>query len=217
MPARSQMRIRRDINRLKETVDRHGASQPALAAIQQKVDSAAHLVNERWQAYQQAVVKADKERDERDVAIVRVRKWLQRWRPVVLLTVPGAAPNLRALPPGGATPDDVIRVADDLRVFVDTNPAAAPFKDAALEDLGTGVEDARKETVEAVAARPAEAGTREAFGEATLTANTVLVRGTEVVRAIFGPTSPEYKMFIARASQADEEAEDAEAETGEGR
>jgi hypothetical protein len=54
-----------------------------------------------------------------------------------------------------------------------------------------------------------------AYSEACSGANTVLVRGTEMVRSFFGATSPENKQFIQRES-AEEEAEmDKEAELGE--
>jgi hypothetical protein len=161
-------------------------------------------------------VDADEERDERDESLANVRSWIQRWRPVVLLTVPGAAANLRALPRGAATADDLLRVAGDLVAFIDTNPAAAEFRKEALDEIGSGIEDARKETREATEALPREAAARDALTEASVAANEVLVRGTEVVRAIFGRTSPEYKQFIGRAAKADDEEETSESEVGEG-
>jgi hypothetical protein len=43
-----------------------------------------------------------------------------------------------------------------------------------------------------------------------------VVRGSAIVRSLLGPTSPEYRQFLARGS-AEEEAEDAaDAATGEG-
>ena len=216
MPTRSQMRIRRDINRLSGIADQHADRHPALEAIRQTVASTAHMVNTCWQEYQAAVVAADRERQERDVAVDRVRSWVQRWRPVVLLSVPGAQPNLRALPPAGSTQDDMIRVAEDLMTFIAGNPGAEAFREAALGDLEEGIEAARRELVEARAARPVELGARSAFSEATISANTVLVRGTEVVRAIFGPRSFEYKQFITRGSAEEEEADAVESMTGEG-
>ncbi|MEM9490627.1 MAG: hypothetical protein AAGC55_15885 [Myxococcota bacterium] len=173
------------------------------------------MVNERWQAFQQAVVTADKERTERNTAVDAVRRWVQRWRPVVLLVVPGASTNLRALPPAGATPDDMIRVAEDLRQFLGSNPGAADIRDAALSDIGDGVTIARSELAVARAARPVAAATREAFTQSVISANEVLVRGSEVVRAIFGATSPEYKQFIGRDGEQAEAAEAAESITGE--
>ncbi len=222
MPARSQTRIRRDLNRLHRLIEDKGPTQPALAAIGASVASATQIVNSQWQTYQSAAVKQDKERDERDEATGRLRSWVGRWRPVVLLQVPGASTNLRALPPRGATPDDQVRVADDLRSFIADNAAAAPFRDAALSDLGDGVAEARREASEARSALVEQDGARAALTEASLTANEVLTRGVDVVRAIFGPRSPEARQFRFRAA-ADTEAEateleateDAESEVGE--
>jgi len=41
------------------------------------------------------------------------------------------------------------------------------------------------------------------------------VNGTEIVRAIFGRTSREYKQFIARNTSAEEKELEAEVATGE--
>lgn len=215
MPSRSQSRIRRDLNRLAELTAKRAAEQPALGAIDTAVQSATALVNSAWQAYQDAAVAADKERAERDDAVSKLLDWTRQWRPVVLLTVPGAEQNLRALPAGGTTPDDAVRIADDMARFIRENPGAASFRDAAMQALGTLVDDARKETSEAASARPREAAAREAYADACLSGNTVLVRGTEVVRAAFGATSPEYKQFIARGSSSDQDEEDRDSDTGE--
>src|SRR5690606_26787277 len=103
-------------------VDKHEGKHPALAAIRPDVAGATQLLNERWQTYQAAAVAQDKEIAERDEATVTLRSWVQCWRPVVLLKVPGAQSNLRALPAAGATPDDQVRVAEDLRSFIQNNP-----------------------------------------------------------------------------------------------
>ena len=215
MPSRNQSMIRRDINRLQDTIERHQETYPALAAILPMVASAAELVNTSWQDYQTSAVTGDKERQERDDAINTLIAWIQRWRPVFLMLVPGAATNLRQLPSSGATPDDLIRVAEDMSEFINTNPGAEGFRAAAIADLGEKIAAARKETAEATAAFPAEAAARQAYSEACASANAILIRGTEVIRAIFGPTSPEYKQFIARVSAAEEETADEESLTGE--
>lgn len=215
MPARNQAKIRRDINRLQAEIQRHATAQPALAAIQSYVESATDTVNARWQAFQQAAVEADRERAERATALDDVRDWVQRWRPVVLLAVPGAAANTRALPPRAGTPDDMVRVAEDLQAFINDNPSTSPFRAAALGDLAQTLNQARTEVAEASAARPMEVAARAAYSEAVLQANTVLLRGTEVVRAIFGPTSPEYKQFIARSTPEEESQDDEAVQVGE--
>ncbi len=215
MPIRNQSMIRRDINRLLETCERHAAAKPALAAILPTVKSAAEKVNTAWQQYQQGVIMGNKERQERDESIFPVLQWVQQWRPVIFLTVPGAEAQIRALPAKGATPDDIIRVADDMAIFIQNNPATASFKDDALNGLNKKIESARKETAEATAILPLEAVNRQAFTDACLIANTIVVSGTEIVRAIFGRTSREYKQFIARNTSAEENEITNEAATGE--
>lgn len=215
MPARTQARIRRDLNRLAELIQKHADSKPSLKAIAVRVQSATDLVNSTWQGYQAAAVKADKERSERDRTLEQLVSWGRIWRPVVLLAVPGASENIRALPAGGATSDDAIRVVADLAAFIERNPGTADFRAAALGELGTLVEDARKEYAEAKSAAPEEDGARRAFSEAAISGNETLVRGTEVVRAVFGPKSAEYKQFIARNSPEEDDEDDKDTDTGE--
>ncbi len=215
MPSRSQAMIRRDINRLKMVIESRHQTHEVLAAIKLTVDSAAAAVNETWQKYQVAAVAGDKERAERTSAIATLIDWIQNWRPVVLMLVAGADSNIRQLPASGATPDDVILVAEDMTKFIESNPETTAFRESAIAELADKLENARKETKEASAALPAEAAAREAYSSATLAANKILVPGTEVVRAIFGRTSPEYKQFISRSKPNEEDEITAEAETGE--
>lgn len=215
MPSRNQTVIRRDINRLKEALSRHSESNPALGVLLPMVETAAGKVNTTWQQYQAAAVTGNKERDERDAAIDKIMRWIQQWRPITLLIVPGASENIRQLPCSGSTPDRAIQVAEDLAAFINTNETAASFREQAQTELGTLLEDAKKENQEAVAALPAESSARQAYSEACIEANTVLIRGLEVIRSIFGRTSPEYKQFIARRSTAEEDEIDAETNAGE--
>lgn len=208
MPSRTLSMIRRDINRLEDTVMRHKDSHAALAAMETPVKTAAQNVNAAWQHYQNVAVAGDREREERDTAVGRLLSWIQRWRPVLLLLVDGAEENLKKLPPGAPTPDDVIRVAEDMVQFMQAQGDFVIDAQAAIADLGDSIESARKETQEAVSALPAEDEAREAFSQACLDANPFVVRGTQVIRAIFGPTSPEYRRFIARSGNGEEDEDD---------
>ena len=136
------------------------------------------------------------------------------WRPIVLYTVPGAEQNVHALPPSGSTPDDLIRAAGDLGKFIKENPGTGAYRKAALDALGDLLDKAKKESSEATVALPEETRARAAFTEAALAANALVVRGSEVVRALFGPHSPEYRQFIDH-SAADQQAETSDANTGE--
>ncbi len=169
MPSRSQTRIRRDINRLSELLSRQDTNDPALFALKPLVNGASQLANERWQAYQQASVTATKEREERNQALGALTNWLRKWRPLLALMVPGVDSNLRRLPATGTTPDDLIRAAEDLAVFIQRDPGAEHVRSPTLEALGNGIEAARKETEEAAHALPIEAGAREALTEDTET------------------------------------------------
>ncbi len=206
MPSRSRAKIRRDINRLNESIERHKAEHPALSAVSQMVSEAVQKVNSAWQEYQASAVAGDREREERDAAIERLSKWIQRWRPVVLLSIPGAEANIRNLPAGGTTPDDVIRVVGDMARFIKENPDTRDFSQSAINDLGDGAKIAEEVTGKATDSLPAEAAARHAYTSACHDANPALIRGLEIIKAIFGRTSPEYKQLVNHsATQEDEE------------
>ncbi len=210
MPSRNQSMIRRDINRLNETIERHKDTQPALAAISGIVNKAAQDMNNAWQRYQAVSVAGDREREERKTAIRALIEWIQKWRPVVMLIVQGADANIRNLPSSGATPDDVIRVAGDMVKLINDNSDADSFRDSCINDLGGGLENAKKETLEAASILPQEAAARHNYSETSIVANKALNAGLNIIRSRFGPTSPEYKQFIARDKPEEEEAEEKE-------
>jgi len=215
MAIRTQAIIRRGINRLDDLIQDHEQAYPVLSAIAPTVTTARNSVNEAWQSYQSAAVAGDRERAERNESIDNLMDWVQQWRPVIFLLVPGADKNIRNLPSGGATPDDVIRTAEDMVKFISTNPDAKSFSENAEDDLGNRLEEAKKETDEARAALPAEAITRNIYSEACIDANTILVRSLNVVRSVFGPKSPEYNQFALRASKKEKDEIDQETLVGD--
>jgi hypothetical protein len=191
------------------------AQVPALLAIAGLVENVTDQVNNAWQTYQAASVSGDKERQERDESVSLLLDWVQSWRPVIMLVSEGAEANLRNLPAGGATPDDIILVAGDMLNFINENADMESYRERAIESLGERLENARKETAEATAALPSEVGARDAYSEACIEANAILTRSLGIVRAAFGRTSPDYKQFISRASAKEEEEIEAEANFGE--
>ena len=195
---------------MNDLITQQAGAHPPLAVISEMVNEATVNVNKAWQHFQSAAVSGDKERAERDTAIYTLLNWVQHWRPVIMMKVSGASDNIRNLPTSGATPDDIIHVAEDMNVFIQDNGEAESFRQEAMDALGSKLDDAKKETAEAAQALPAEAAARSAYTEACLEANRILVRGVEIVRSIFGKTSREYKQFIARASEAEEEEIDEE-------
>lgn len=215
MPLRSQAKIRRDINRLHALIGEHRAVHAELDAIEPEVSASTTLVNETWRAYQDAAVTASKEIRERNVAITDLLRWSRSWRNVVVIKVPGARENIRELPATGATPDDLVRLATDLQVLIVTRPQAAAFKEKAIAQLGTKIEDASRETKEATLAVPAKQAARTAYARATAEANLLLVEASDIVRNVFGPKSREYKQFIARATATEEAEDDRDSDEGE--
>ncbi len=215
MPLRTQTKIRRDINRLGDLVDEHATTMAPLRAIQPEVGAARSKVNSTWQAYRNAAITARKEIVERDSAVAQLNTWNRTWRSVVMIKIPGASESIHVLPASGATADDVVRVGNDLKELIETRAEAEPFREDALADLGTKLEDADRETKEATVAVPKKEKAADDYSQATLEANAVLVEASKAVRNIFGATSREYKQFIARASAAEDAEDDEDSNTGE--
>lgn len=212
MPSRSQAKIRRDINRLHATIQQYKDEHPPLAVLADITAAAAEAVNKAWQDYQQLAVLGDKEREERDKTIAQLKQWIKKWRPIFILFMPGAQENIKKILYSTATPDDVIRVVEDMIELMKNNPNADRFRNEALETLGDRLEVARRETSEAVAILPREVDARRIFRDACKHANVILTRGIQVVRSIFGRTSPEYKKFIARSNPSKDKEEKPENE-----
>lgn len=215
MPSRSQKMIRRDTNRLSALIDEHAPVHAELAAIQTDVTDAATNVNGKWRAYQAAAIASSKETGERDTVVAALLKWSRSWRGVVAIKIKGAAANIHEIPANGATPDDVAQQANDIKEIIVTNPAAEPFRENALAQLGTKIEDAKRETAEASIAVPAKQKAADEFAHATLEANTLLVEGSKVIRNIFGEKSREYKQLIKRANTKEEAKDDADEDEGD--
>jgi hypothetical protein len=197
---------------LYDIVEREKENHKVFSTMSQLVSKTTNDVNTAWQDYQAVSVQGDEERKEREEALDILIKWSQRWRYMLLMFVPGVILNIHKIPSRGATPDDFIRVAEDVIKLINSNKNAEPIRADAMEDLGDKLENAKKETAEATAILPAETHARNHLTDTCILANNILVRGTEIVRSIFGPTSPEYKQFIARASASDSEDEDDDSE-----
>jgi len=210
MAVRSQAIIRRGINRLDELIQDNAQAYPVFSAIAPAVNTAKNSLNEAWQNFQSTAVAGDRERAERNEVIDSLNEWIQQWRSVIFLLVPGADENIHNLPSGGGTPDDIIRTAQDILKFIKTNSDTGSFSEEAIKDLGDKIETAIKETDEATEALPEEALTRNLYSEACIDANKILVRSLNVVRSVFGHKSPEYKQFTIRASKKEEEEIDRE-------
>ena len=200
MPVRSQEKIRRDINRLKDLIEREKNNHPSLNAILPKVSSACNDVNKTWQQYQGLSTKESKEIEERDKSIWKIKKWIQKWRPVLLIIIKGADKNLENLPSRGTTHDDTIRVAEDMAKLINENKEAASFKEFAINELGNKLENAKKELEDSTEVKPEKSNIRKKYSKNCRLANDILVKALLTVKAIFGRTSPEYKQFITKST-----------------
>ena len=212
MATRSQGRIRRDINVVRDSIENFFSEYPVLASLRPIVISTSDKVNLTWRDLVDARIAQNKEAAERDQNISQLMIWVRSWRPLVLLIVPGAAENLKSLPAGASTVGAVVQVAIDTRDFIvnykDNDDNSLAFAEAAITDLGTLIEDTQREDLEAQTALLDEERAEKAFRKATEAANPVIVQGSRIIRAIFGSKSSEYKRLIARNTQKDREEED---------
>ena len=205
MARRNNAMIRRDIKRLVALIEEKGSETPALAAVSGDVKEAASRIDIAWKVFQALSVKGDKDRAERDDAMDSLLSWIQQWRPVILVKIPGADMNLKTLPPKGATPDETVTVAEDMIDFMKSATVSAAFIAGAEADLGTRLEIAKALINAASDTLFMEEGAEADFTEACQFANPILVKTLKIVRSAFGPTAREYKQFIARESSDDEE------------
>lgn len=203
MATRNNDQIRRGINRLDATVDAHPEF-PSLAAIKPDVNSSAGSVNNTWNNLQMLTLQGGAERGARNILVTDVFSWVKQWRPVILIKIPSAESSLRALPNSGATPDEVVMVALDMVGIIKKNPDLNVIAEEALKKEAVILE-ADKKVKSANVLLGQEKAAQLAYTDACLSANSVLVRGSEVVRALFGRTSPEYKRFITKSVGTDDE------------
>ncbi len=210
MASRTLALIRRGINRLYDLLTRRGSEHPALQALTDVVAASTTRVNASWQQLQELSVSGDRERAERDSAVAALRTAVQQWRPVIFVRASEAAKNISTLPSGGGTVDDLVRIANDMVKLVDEYEGLSSIREAVAQQLGAAAARAEKESAEALEAYPAELRAQEAYTQACMEANEILVHGSRVVRATFGSTSPEYRQFITRGTAAEEDEIDAE-------
>lgn len=197
MPVRSQAIVRKDIHRLVDLIAAESPAHPVLAAVKPTIEAHVVAVDAAYQTLTGVAVRAARERDERDAAIDRLSRWVRTWRPATLAIVPGAAASLLELPTAKGSADQIVRIAEDLKAFIERDPKAEPLRLPSLTELGTLLDVATKEASEATLALAEEAAAREGVARSTNAANDSLVHTLSIVRTLFGPTSPQYKQFIA--------------------
>ena len=210
MAKKSQALTRRNINRLLEVCQRNAERYPAMAAFKDIAGTHADAVNTAWQTYQATSIQGDSVRESRNENLDRVKTWIQSWRPIVLAVGPGADENLRLLPAGGGTPDEIIQIATDLLKIITDHPDLEPYRELALNDLSNLLEQSRDLISSAKSAWVAERRAQLDYSEVVNESRRILVLGTQIVRANFGANSPEYKQFIVRDYGAEDDEDDVE-------
>ena len=197
MPTKSHTLIRQDINRLNAVIRLHQALHPPMTLIAPAVDKAAGRVNKTWRHYQALTTANMKVMDLQDSPLLTLLGWIHRWRPVIQILVPGAEIRLRKLSSRKWTVHDLIWLAEDMRMLIES---AGDGLEVALDDFGEGLA-LSKQALRIPVSFPNETEAFEAYTKACLEANKILLRGTQIIRAIFGRTSPEYKPFIDHYSE----------------
>jgi hypothetical protein len=79
--------IRRDINRLKDIVEREKENFPVLTAVAPLIFKTADQVNAAWQDFQAVSIQGDEERQERKDALTIIIKRIQEWEPAIMMHV----------------------------------------------------------------------------------------------------------------------------------
>jgi hypothetical protein len=192
MPTRSHTLIRQDINRLNAVIRLHQELHPPLNLIAPVVDKAARQVNKTWRHYHGLITANMKVMDLKDSPLLTLLGWIHRWRPAIQILVPGAEIRLRKLSSRKWTIHDLIWLAEDMRMLIES---AGNGLEVALDDFGEGLAIS-KQVLQVSVSFPDETEAFESYTKACLEANNILLRGTQIIRAIFGRTSPEYKSFV---------------------
>ena len=193
--------IREDINRLNELVSKYSSTEEALADIVNTVSFAANKLNTAWKSYQVMAVLGEKERSERDDAIVALTDAVQHWLVEIITKAPEL--NVKNIPNTRATLEDTMALAEDLILFFTDKKGELAFAGSAMLDITEKLNNTKKEISEAQAIMPLEAECRYTYTEACVDANTVLKMSLDIVRTVFGRTSPEYRQFLEHNTPKD--------------
>jgi hypothetical protein len=191
MPTRSHTLIRQDINRLSAVIRLHQELHPPLTLIAPVVDKAAREVNKTWRYYHRLITTNMRVMDMQDSPLLTLLGWIHRWRPALQILVPGAEIRLRKLSSRKWTIHDLIWLAEDMRMLIES---VGNGLEVALDDFGEGLA-LSEQALQVSVSFPDETEAFETHTKACLEANKILLRGTQIIKAIFGRTSPEYKPF----------------------
>lgn len=183
MPARFHQWVRREINRLAKVFSERATDDPAIAAVYPMVAHAADEINAAWASYRRVRARA---REKPECALAR---FVERYRPVVILLVPGALNELEALPPRGGS--DLAMIAEHLLALVETEPSESRLAYAMRLELAAALEGAT-----AGKSSPEECA-RFVLSDAAQRASIVLTHALELYRGTVSEESALYAEFAA--------------------
>jgi hypothetical protein len=182
MPAKAHQWTRREMNRLVRVVAAHAKAHPPLEAMRSMIVHCADELNTAWADYRRTRAKKPQVEDERALS-----RFVQRWRPVVILLVPGATERLGELPPRGGR--SLVAYAEQLVSLVRSEPGEerlAEILKAELDVSCAAMEEALSDAEDAAGL---------ALSDAAQRANIVLFHTLDALRACVGEDSEVYRDF----------------------
>lgn len=182
MPAKAHQWTRREINRLVRVVSTHAKNHPPLEAVRSMVVHCADELNTAWADYRRARARRRGEECERTLS-----RFVERWRPVAILLVPGAMDRLGELPPRGGK--SLVAYAQEIVSLLRSEPGEERLARIVEEDLAKAAAAAEE------CLSDAEDAARLALSDAAQRANIVLFHALDTLRACVGEDSEVYREF----------------------
>lgn len=183
MPARFHQWVRREINRLAKVFAERADDDPAIQAVYPLVAHAADEMNAAWASYRRVCARAA---DESECQMAR---FVERYRPVVILLIPGALNELEELPPCGGV--DLAMIAEHLLALVESEPSEAKLAYAMRAELTAAREGAL------VGSSSPEESARYTLSDAAQRASIVITHAVELYRGTVSGASELYAEFAA--------------------
>lgn len=182
MPVKAHQSTRREMNRLVRAISAHAGAHPPLEAMRSMIVHCADELNAAWADYRRARAKRT-ERGERALS-----RFVERWRPVAILLVPGASDRLGELPPRGGR--SLVAYAKEILALIRAEPGEERLADVIEAELAVSAPSSAEEALS-----DAMDAARLALSEAAQRANIVLLHGLDALRACVGEDSEVFREF----------------------
>lgn len=183
MPARFHQWVRREINRLAKVFAERAADDPAIEAVYPLVAHAADEMNAAWLSYRRVRARSPSAPE------CQLARFVERYRPVAILLVPGALNELDELPPCGGR--DLAMIAEHLLALIESEPSEAKLAQAMRAELIAAREGAL------VGKSSAEESARYTLSDAAQRASLVIAHAVELYRGTVSAESGLYAEFAA--------------------